>query len=82
MEIPRLNSDIDLSGRIWARNNQCRCSNESKSVLVSAAMPATVILLTVSGPPDMKLGLAGLITLGGWILIGKLFPGKGQALRS
>jgi hypothetical protein len=44
----------------------------TRSVLVAAAMHATVLLMTVNGPPDRGLAIAGGLTLAGWILIGKL----------
>ncbi|MEM8556808.1 MAG: CPBP family intramembrane glutamic endopeptidase [Bacteroidota bacterium] len=57
----------------WVLGHAAR---ESGSVLVAAAMHATVMLLTMSGPPSRSLLLAGGLALGGWILLGWLFPNQ------
>jgi CAAX protease family protein len=51
-------------------------AKESRSVLVAAAMHASVILLTANGPLSNPLIIAGLLTLGGWVLVGFIFPSK------
>ena len=49
-------------------------AKESRSVLVAAAMHASVILLTASGPPSRPMLIAGALTLAGWIVVGTIFP--------
>ncbi|MEM6783734.1 MAG: CPBP family intramembrane glutamic endopeptidase [Bacteroidota bacterium] len=57
----------------WVLGHAAR---ESRSVLVAAAMHATVMLLTMGGTPSRSLVLAGSIALAGWILLGWLFPNR------
>ena len=54
-------------------------AKESRSVLVAAAMHSSIILLTVNGPPGNDLLVAGAVTLGGWILIGIVFPARNKS---
>lgn len=46
----------------------------SRSVLVAAAMHATVILLTVNGSPTRALAIAGGVTLIAWMALGTVMP--------
>jgi hypothetical protein len=46
----------------------------SGSVLVAAAMHATIIVMTASGAPTKPLLIAGAATLVAWILQGTLWP--------
>ncbi len=46
----------------------------SGSVLVPASMHALIILLSASGSPSRPMVLAGVATLGAWVILGSLWP--------